>query len=576
MRILMQAGSQPDEDDGFRAEAPETVIRKERMQVTQEMLRVRDGTRLETEIVLPAGSGPFPCLLARTVYGILELREKARGLCEQGYAVVTQNPRGTYASEGAFEFGAGRGEDGFDTIDWITKQSWCNGQVGTFGGSALAAAQMTAAFLCHPAHRAMALRVLPFGLMSHFGGAYLFTQIPMALHIMQVDQTAHPRSSIDWMKAFNVLPVVDLMNGMEGAPLELFRKRITNPHADVYYGLANEQSFKRLKTPALLTTGWFDHCLTGGIDFFTLTQKHASAEQRKGTYLIIGPWDHGCKLPEEYDLGPNARALDFDAIEKDFLASYVCNRGDFPQPRVRLFVMGRNVWRNENEFPLARAELTKFYLHSSGAANTKDGWGTLSTKAPETEACDRFTYDPANPVPSIGGTNPGPASTLPMKRGPRNQWPALNREDVLVFSTEPLREPLEVTGPLKLVLYAASSATDTDFTAKLMDVSPDGNWMLLQDGIVRARYRNGIEHPKLLNPGEVERYEIDLWFTSNEFQPGHRIGLAISSSNFPRFNRNLNTGGDNERDSKFVVAEQRIYHDNLRPSHLLLPVVRSR
>ena len=201
--------------------------------------------------------------------------------------------------------------------------------------------------------------------------------------------------------------------------------------------------------------------------------------------------------------------------------------------------------------------------------------GGLSTAPPKDEPPDRFTYDPLDPVPTWGGANSGPARVLPMGRGPRDQQVTLYRKDVLTYYGEPLQEPLEVTGPLKLVLFGASSAVDTDFTAKLMDVAPDGNARLLSDGVVRARYRDGLAHPRLLTPGEPVRLEIDLWHTSNEFQPGHRIALAISSSNFPRLSRNLNTGGDNERDAKALLADQTIYHDARRPSHLVLPVVRA-
>jgi hypothetical protein len=199
--------------------------------------------------------------------------------------------------------------------------------------------------------------------------------------------------------------------------------------------------------------------------------------------------------------------------------------------------------------------------------------GRLSRDVPGNERPDRFTYDPTDPVPTWGGANSAPAAVLPMKRGPRDQQVTLYRRDVLTYYSDPLEEPLEVTGMLKLVLYAASSSVDTDFTAKLMDVAPDGNARLLSDGVVRARLRHGLDLPKPIEPGKIYRYEIDLWFTSNEFQPGHRIGVAISSSNFPRFDRNLNTGGDNEQEAHFLTANQTVFHDAEHPSHLILPVV---
>ena len=220
-------------------------------------------------------------------------------------------------------------------------------------------------------------------------------------------------------------------------------------------------------------------------------------------------------------------------------------------------------------------EEVKYYLHSNG--DVAGAWvrGSLSADPPGAEKQDHFTYDPADPVPTWGGANSAPARVLPMKRGARDQRITLYRKDVLTFYSDPVPAPLEVTGMLKLLLYAASSAKDTDFTAKLMDVAPDGNARLLSDGVVRARFRNGLSTSEFIVPGRVYRYEIDLWFTSNEFQPGHSIALAISSSNFPRINRNLNTGGDNEQDSHFVTAHQTIFHDSRYPSHLVLPVITS-
>ena len=453
----------------------------------------------------------------------------------------------------------------------IVRQPWSDGRVGTFGWSALAQTQVATAFLAHPAHRAMSPGVLPYGMMSRLGGAYLFTQIPMYLYFTHSGKELRPYQDVDWMSLLNTLPVVDLLNAV-GGPVELFRSIVTAPHTEDYFGLAQPENFRRLHTPCLLISGWFDHCLTGAVDFFMSSCKYGSAAQRENTRLIIGPWDHS-RGELEYDFGPDSR-VDVHAVERDFFARYLGATDPRPSgPPVRLFIMGRNVWRDENEFPLRRAVPTNFYLHSGGAAHSRPGWGTLTLTAPGRESPDGFTYDPARPVPAVGGANPGPARVLPMKRGPRNQCSVLRREDVLVFVSEPLQAPLEVTGPLQVVLFAASSAPDTDFTAKLMDVSSEDDWLLLQDGIVRARYRQGVARPQLLTPGQVERYEIDLWFTSCEFQPGHRIGLAISSSNFPRFSRNLNTGGDNEREARFVQARQTIYHDAARPSHVVLPVV---
>lgn len=331
----------------------------------------------------------------------------------------------------------------------------------------------------------------------------------------------------------------------------------------------------KLRTATRLVTGWYDHCASGSFDFFVLTQRHGTPEQRANTHLVVGPWGHGISPwpQDEYDFGPDA-ARDHQSDDIAFFDHHLKEgpATDRTAP-VSIFVMGRNEWRDEQEWPLSRAVPTPFYLHSNGDVSGPWQRGGLSTKPPAHEPADEFEYDPARPVPTWGGATSGPAAVLPGGLGPRDQRVVLYRDDVLCYYSEPLTEPLEVTGELRMILYAASSAPDTDFTVKLMDVRPDGNARLISDGIVRARYRNGFGNSEPLTPGQIERYEIDLWFTSNEFQPGHRIAVAISSSNFPRFNRNLNTGGDNELDTEYVTAHQTIYHHAEHPSHVLLPVV---
>jgi putative CocE/NonD family hydrolase len=243
------------------------------------------------------------------------------------------------------------------------------------------------------------------------------------------------------------------------------------------------------------------------------------------------------------------------------------------EPPVRIFVMGENFWRHEQEWPLARTQYTKYYLASRGRANSLHGDGTISTApaAAGTADTDTYTFDPANPVPTLGG-NVCCAQQVPS--GPWDQRAAERRDDVLVFTSEPLSEPLEVTGPITMTLYASTTARDTDWTAKLVDVAPDGFARNLQDGIVRARYREGINRPaSLIEPGRVYQYTIDMWATSNTFLPGHRIRLEISSSNFPRFDRNLNTGDDPATGTRMQTAQQTIYHNVTYPSHVVLPVI---
>ena len=370
------------------------------------------------------------------------------------------------------------------------------------------------------------------------------------------------------------LPITKVLDNI-GGPLELYRDVITDIQKHYGTDAIRPDHFKALKTPNLMITGWYDHCATGSVDFFMQTMRYASEEQKGHTHLVIGPWTHSAEIDirGEYDFGPHA-GLDRSMIDAFFEHHLKGNPPQEPFAPVKIFVMGRNEWRHEREWPLSRAIDTNYYLHSNG--DVRGAWvrGGLSNHPPGEEKPDCFTYDPADPVPTWGGANSAPARVLPMKMGARDQRMTLYRKDVLAYYSDPLQESLEVTGMLKLVLYAASSAKDTDFTAKLMDVAPDGNARLLSDGVIRTRFRNGPYQAESIEPGAVYRYEIDLWQTSNEFKPGHRIGLALSSSNFPRIDRNLNTGGDNERESDYIAADQIIYHDARFPSHLILPVMK--
>lgn len=538
------------------------------------MLTMRDGVRLQSFLFLPAGKGPRPALLARCMYGTDRETDNARFWAEQGYGVLLQNVRGRHGSEGGPTGRNNFPEDGYDTLAWMAAQPWCNGRIGTFGRSALARMQVATAFLGHPAHRAMAPAVLPYGMMSRLGGALMLSQIPQWMYYAQSGAALRSYEDVDWMPHLFRLPVTAILDDL-GGPVAQYRDVIANAQAIYQRIPAQPDDFKSLNTPNLMVTGWYDHCLTGPVDFFTHTQLYASEAQRANTHLIIGPWDHSAvgDAAGEYDFGPTA-TLDHRAIELAFFDHHLKGVASAqPLPPVKIFVMGRNVWRDEEAWPLARAREMKLFLHSDGEVRGAWARGILSPIPPGDEPPDRFIYDPADPVPSCGGANSAPAKALPMKRGPRDQRVTLDRADVLTYFSAPLDAPLEVTGPLKVVLYAASSARDTDFTAKLMDMAPDGNARLLADGVVRARFRNGLDAPELLEPGAVYRLEIDLWYTSNEFQPGHRIGLAISSSNFPRIDRNLNTGGDNHQDSAYTIARQTIFHDARYASHLLLPVV---
>ncbi|MBC7237572.1 MAG: CocE/NonD family hydrolase, partial [Chloroflexi bacterium] len=334
-----------------------------------------------------------------------------------------------------------------------------------------------------------------------------------------------------------------------------------------------------IAVPAYHLGGWYDiFCGATLQNYIDMTKGAATDDARRGQKLIMGPWLHGPlnSVVGEFDFG--YRASDAMVLTYEIMWRWFDHwlkgeeNGIMEEPPVRIFVMGLNRWRSENEWPLARTVYTPYYLHSDGAANTLHGDGTLSPLPPsDDEPTDHFLYDPRDPVPTRGGGLCCSQSALPA--GAFEQRPIEERRDVLVYTSAPLDADLEVTGPLRVILYAASSAVDTDWTAKLVDVCPSGRARNLADGILRARYRRGLEQPSLLTPGQVEEYHIDLAATSNVFLRGHRIRLEISSSNFPRFERHSNTAKPVSREEQMVVAEQVVWHDAAHPSHIVLPVI---
>jgi len=323
-------------------------------------------------------------------------------------------------------------------------------------------------------------------------------------------------------------------------------------------------------------TSWYDIFLHGGLANFCGLRRHAMTETvRAAQKLLIGPWAHLFPYTSpsstgtgDIDFGP-AALIDLHETQLRWFDHWLkgIDTGLLDEPPVKIFVMGENRWRDEREWPLARTRYTPYYLHSRGRANSASGDGTLSHELPRDERADQVVYDPDDPVPTHGG------NTLIIAMGVQDQRPVEARDDVLVYTSTMMSDALEVTGPIAVTLYAASSAPDTDFTAKLVDVRPDGYAQNLADGIVRARYRDSRVAPAPLTPGAVSTFTIDLWATSHVFLPGHRIRVEISSSNFPRFDRNLNTGDDPATGTRRQTARQTIFHDPRYPSHITLPII---
>ncbi len=552
---------------------------------------MRDGTVLRADAYRPAMSGEFPVLLCRTPYNKERDThvELGQGLAERGYVAVIQDVRGRYGSDGEFQPGFYSAEhtdseDGYDSVEWAAGLPWSTGKVGTFGGSYSGWTQWELAHT-RPPHL---VTMLPAGIAANLLDREMSGVLRTGRVVWWTVNTLSPdtgkrlgvpyspetpdkadnlwlerdRSKWLWYLPLSEIPD-DAMPGM-GAHL----RRWLRDHASDHFGFLDKH--KDVDVPVLSVTGWYDQQI-GTIKQFTGMVKNGMTEHaRSNQRLIVGPWTHTVtgmnQRLGDMDFGPEA-VRDYFQIADDWFAYWLKgeSRGVEEWPPIQLFVMGANAWRGEQEWPLARTRYTDFYLHSGGSANTPGGHGVLAAEPPGDESTDEYVYDPRDPVMTL--------FTQPGQYEPHDQRALDGRRDVQVFSTPPLAEPMEVTGPITVKLWAGSSARDTDFVVKLMDVHPDGFVQELCHGIIRARYRDSLENPTLIEPGEVYEYTIQVNPTSNLFRQGHRIRLDVTSSDFPNFDRNHNTGGNDYSESTMAAATQTIYHDRNRPSRIILPVI---
>ena len=561
---------------------------------------MRDGVTLYADVYRPDGDGPWPVLLQRTPYdksqgrtGALEVMRAA----SHGYAVVIQDTRGRYASEGEFYPFLDEPNDGYDTVEWCAGQPWSSGKVGMFGRSYVGATQWLCAITNPPGLTCIAPGITASdyyegwtyqGGALAWGFALSWTMRQLTMANMGAISSRHdvPEGTREGLlAAFNELdctfrhqPIVELPHLK--APLAgYFYDWIRHSSSDDYWNRWKiEDHYPHITTPALHIGGWHDIFLLGTLrNYVGMREQAEDATARGGQRLIVGPWHHGPfgEISGEFffGLGAAGPAIDTDGIHLrwfDYWLKGEQNDTEKESP-VRIFVMGSNEWRDEREWPLARTQYTDYYLHSGGKANTASGDGSLSSEAPGGEAPDVFVYDPRDPVPTHGGALCCGQSFVP--GGAYDQQVIEARSDVLCYTTPVLEADVEVTGPLTVTLFASTTAADTDFTAKLVDVEPCGTARSLVDGIIRARYRQGTDESRPITPGAVEEYTIDLVATSNVFKAGHRIRLEISSSNFPRFDRNFNTTGHPWAATECVPALQTIHHDGQYPSRIRLPII---
>ncbi len=534
---------------------------------------MRDGVALSANVFLPPAAIRVPALLVRTPYGKgSALSSTYLPFLRAGYAMVIQDVRGRGRSGGTFRPLHQEVEDGHDTLDWIADQRWSNGRIGMVGGSYLGIAQWQAATSGNPYLKAISPAVsgddeYEDRFYSRGGALKLGHRLSWIAENLRAPGFSVPAFS----KYLLHLPLRTSDQAAAGRSSPLFQEALSHPTYDLFWrSVSTREHLADVQVPVLAFGGWYDNFVENDLDAFQRLRA-LSREVR----LVIGPWPHDMnyKFPG-FDFGPEASVL-VRRLQVAWFDQWVRPaEPDFDAPAgqpLRIFVMGVNQWRDEDEWPLSRARETAFYFSSGGRANGVGGDGLLLDRHPARGVPDRFTYDPRKPVPTKGGAVCCDPKIFPW--GPMDQRAIEKRQDVLVYTSGALKQDLEVTGVIRVLLWASTSAPDTDFTAKLVDVYQDGRAVNLTDGILRLRYRDSLERPSLARPGAVYPLTIDAGVTSNVFRKGHRIRVEISSSNFPRFDRNPNTGGPIADETELRTAQQAIYHDAQRPSHIVLPVI---
>jgi len=583
------------------------------------MMPMRDGERLATDIYRPKGNAKVPIVFSRTPYnfntwGDGEMRahglEAAYDAVQRGYAYVVQNERGRFFSEGEWDILGTPTTDGYDAFEWMSKQSWSNGKIGVIGCSSTAEWQMAVASLNHPALAAMVAQGFGAGVgrVGEFyeqgnwfrGGAQqmLFTSwlygtqndefrptfpkdITQAglVRVQRFYDMDTEMPKVDWAQALRHLPVQDIIknvNGQKGIYEDMIRRKPNDP-AWFKGGLYHDNM--PLNVPAYWFVSWYDVSSSPNLTLFNHVRKNPNKEIADNQYLVIAPALHCAykRATENTVVGERSMGdarLNYDALTWGWFDMLLKGeQNDFKKTtaRVKYFTMGSNVWQTSETWPPANAVMTDYFLSSEGQANTRNGNGKLVPKVPSTDKPDAFTYDPANPVSSYGGNVccTGNAVT----GGAFDQSEMELRNDILVYTSEPLTNGLEVSGFIESTLYVSSDVKDTDVTIKLIDVYPDGKAYNLDETIQRVRYREGYEKEVLMEKGNVYKVKLSPMSTSNYFAAGHRVRIEVSGSNFPRFERNLNTGGNNFDESVGVVAHNQIHHSKKYPSVVRLPIV---
>ncbi len=584
---------------------------------TMIMVKMRDGVGLATDVYLPRGDGPFPAIFVKTPYNFNKIAGTSLAMAneaiERGYAFVVQNERGRYYSEGEWEILGRPRTDGYDALTWLEDQEWSNGKVATWGCSSTAEWQLALAAQNHPAHAAMIPMASGAGIgrVGEYyeqgnwfkGGVHqtLFTvwlygvqqnirpQFPDGLsqeqrqRLRKAYDLAASMPEMDWAKHMRKLPSIDWLkdaDGNDGPGADLMSRK---PNDAGWYEGGLYHDDEDFGVPAFWFNSWFDVSQGPNLALYNHVRENASDKAvRDGQYMVIAPTLH-CgffRTPEHEDLIAgdlnvgNATFPYYDSMFS-FLDNYLKGeKNDFHKdtPRVQFYTMGRNEWASDDTWPPQNTKAVTMYLDSGGQANSVFGDGTISMDIASGSLSDSFTYDPMNPVPSLGG---GVCCNRDASLGGSFDQRGIEaRADVLVYTSDALEEAMDVTGFVRAKLYVSSDAEDTDFTVKLVDVHPDGTAYNVDDTIFRARYREGYDKEVFMEDGDVYELNPTAMSTSYEFAAGHRIRVEVASSKFPQYMRNLNTGGNNYDETEGVIARNSVHHSAAHPSQIILPVRR--
>jgi uncharacterized protein len=576
---------------------------------------MRDGVKLAANVWRPKAKGRFPAVYIHISYDKSNASfavARAKYFVPRGYVFIAVDCRGRYDSDGDPYFywhtdwrdGGFEGQDVQDTLNWIGQQEWSSGKIGMTGPSYLGFVQWMGASLGSPYLSALIPYVTPDDHYDNVypGGAF---QLTNSMHCMAVIGSGSRTNNndlephfYDWNGLVRHLPLRTLDTAMLGRKAEVWQDFIDHPDNDHYWrfsvgdrprtGEMGAGRYSQVNVPSLNITGWYDQVSQATINNYMGMVRYGPKNLRDKHQLIVGPWEHavGLRKVGDLDFGPasNGEYLPPDLAWSAYWLRNVelrwydywlkgIDNGVMDEAPVHVFAMGENKWLSEGQWPSSNTSQVKFYIHSAGHANSRYGDGTLSKQAPGQELNDSFVYDPEDPVPTFGGIQLWQGFGIPNSDGPRDQRSIQNRNDVLVYTSEALGEKLHVNGRVMFNLFASTTASDTDFTAKLVDLHPDGYAQILRDGILRGRYRGSYKKQELLTPGSIYEFNIDLWSISHVFLKGHRIQVEISSSNFPKYDRNPNTGSKFGEDAQLQKATQTIYHSLKHSSHLVLPIL---